>query len=640
MKVFTDSRWFTTRGRALAFEWIDSIEDEAIKSVLLKDWDEDKHPRGAGGRFGSGGGSDTESSSARTVIQNGVESIVTTPVSFLKDSVAPIDYASITAIPMERMEALTKAYEAAPVDDPAAHEAYGALTNEVEQQYKELTEVLGVKVDFVTSDPYKDVEELRRDLEENHHIAVLKTETTVDSSGAHPFFTNEQNDMFRAVHDAFGHAATGRGFDRNGEEAAYQAHRSMFSELAGKALATETRSQNSCLITTGSFPDQKVALMPDDLIKRLKKTADEIMTKAAITADDDNLYQETKVHHVSMGRSLSSKTEKSLKEQLVEAIIKARQDLAPLLKDWDEDKHPRGAGGRFGSGGGSSDPTKDVGPKMFDGQVHEKGKSSLYDHLVSDGKGGYKVQLSPERQALHDQIIAKTLAGVPVSTNPTVSMLGGGPAAGKSVATDNPTLGLPLTSDSKAVKEGSASAQAVIVNADLIKEQLPEYAAMGAAGVHEESSMIAKEIYKQALTQGKDVLYDGTGNSSLKSLTGKIDAARQAGYTVNGTYVTCPTEMALDRSVEREEKTGRGVPEGMLRETHANVSQILPDAAPLFDKTVLVDSTLGPLDERGYTTGETIASGTMGQPLDVHNADAYQQFLDKANEDTTIRRKK
>ena len=43
----------------------------------------------------------------------------------------------------------------------------------------------------------------------------------------------------------------------------------------------------------------------------------------------------------------------SLTDQLAAAIAKARKDLAPLIKEWDEDAHPRGEGGRFGSGGGS-----------------------------------------------------------------------------------------------------------------------------------------------------------------------------------------------------------------------------------------------------------------------------------------------
>jgi hypothetical protein len=92
---------------------------------------------------------------------------------------------------------------------------------------------------------------------------VLSTKTT----GGHPFFSDDENDMFRAVHDVFGHAGTGRGFDRHGEEAAYQSHASMYSPLARMALATETRGQNAALITGGGqFAEQKVALLPRRLV--------------------------------------------------------------------------------------------------------------------------------------------------------------------------------------------------------------------------------------------------------------------------------------------------------------------------------------------------------------------------------------
>ena len=268
-----------------------------ILSQLLKG-DSTGHPfHGNQYREGSAG------DQSHTVEQGGVESMITTPVSFLKDEIEQKDYANITAVPREQMAALAAAYDRAPSNDPAAHAAYAALTSEVEQQFQDLTGRLGVKVDFVTSDPYRNVEELRRDLEDNHHLAVLKTDTTLDSSGAHPYFTNEQNDMFRAVHDAFGHAATGRGFDRNGEEAAYQAHRSTFSDLAGRALATETRSQNSYLITNGDFPEQKVALMPESLTKRLRIAMAKVVKRR--TADQDNLYSKGHSHHVSLGRHLS-----------------------------------------------------------------------------------------------------------------------------------------------------------------------------------------------------------------------------------------------------------------------------------------------------------------------------------------------
>jgi hypothetical protein len=50
---------------------------------------------------------------------------------------------------------------------------------------------------------------------------------------------------FRAVHDYFGHYIGRNNFSYAGETRAYLAHSLMFSELANKALFTETIGQNS-----------------------------------------------------------------------------------------------------------------------------------------------------------------------------------------------------------------------------------------------------------------------------------------------------------------------------------------------------------------------------------------------------------
>lgn len=53
------------------------------------------------------------------------------------------------------------------------------------------------------------------------------------------------NEMFRAVHDYFGHGTRGSTFRPGGEEIAYASHAQMMSPLARAALASETRGQNS-----------------------------------------------------------------------------------------------------------------------------------------------------------------------------------------------------------------------------------------------------------------------------------------------------------------------------------------------------------------------------------------------------------
>ncbi len=170
-----------------------------------------------------------------------------------------IDYSKI-AVNEKTAKQIAAAYNAAPVHDPKADGAFAAMAKEIGQQYHFLTHDMGIKVDVVTKDPYATVQAMQHDVTVNHHISVLSTAAT----GAHAFFTNAQNDQFRAVHDVFGHAATGRGFDRHGEEAAWLSHSMMFSHTARQAMTTETRGQNSVLTQGGKgFPEQKLALLGD-----------------------------------------------------------------------------------------------------------------------------------------------------------------------------------------------------------------------------------------------------------------------------------------------------------------------------------------------------------------------------------------
>ena len=84
------------------------------------------------------------------------------------------------------------------------------------------------------------------------------------------------NDLFRAVHDAFGHGLEGAGFRARGEENAWQAHAKMYTGLARGAMTSETRGQNSWLnfgpygeknrnakIEDTVFAEQKTGLMPE-----------------------------------------------------------------------------------------------------------------------------------------------------------------------------------------------------------------------------------------------------------------------------------------------------------------------------------------------------------------------------------------
>ena len=158
-------------------------------------------------------------------------------------------------------------YEAAgAVPTHRVRRAYEAMRDETHAQFDYLTRPrhqggLGVQVEFTEHDPYEHHHAMQQDVLKNRRLKVFKSSST----GGHPFFTDEENDKFRAVHDAFGHAAIGRSFTRHGEEAAYHSHAQMYSPTARDAMAAETRGQNSAFIyrrSGESFPEQKTITMP------------------------------------------------------------------------------------------------------------------------------------------------------------------------------------------------------------------------------------------------------------------------------------------------------------------------------------------------------------------------------------------
>jgi predicted ABC-type ATPase len=249
---------------------------------------------------------------------------------------------------------------------------------------------------------------------------------------------------------------------------------------------------------------------------------------------------------------------------------------------------------------------------------------SLWHHLESDGKGGYRI--TAERQALHNKIIEDTVNRVPKSSDPTFTMLGGGPASGKSSAIKTGAVQVPDKNN------------AVHINADDVKAELPEMDRMAmspenadffeaASFAHEESSYLAKKIQTAAFEGGRDVVLDGTGDSSIDSLSKKVNQARAAGYKVNAEYVSVPTDVAIGRANARSLNSAerRFVPASIVAETHASVSSTFQKAAEagLFDKVNLWDNN------QEFGKPPTLVGTGNSQGFSVANQPLYDAFIAK-----------
>lgn len=180
----------------------------------------------------------------------------------------PTKYAKVDPA---RAARIADAYAAMPhnPNDPLTKASYNALVRETLAQYG-AAKAAGFKADFWNpekdEDPYLASPRLAvEDVRNNNHMWVYPTlagygtgqEIDEKEARENPMLqlTGETwngipvtvNDIFRAVHDYYGHAKEGVGFRHDGEENAWRAHASMFSPLARLAMTTETRGQNSWL---------------------------------------------------------------------------------------------------------------------------------------------------------------------------------------------------------------------------------------------------------------------------------------------------------------------------------------------------------------------------------------------------------
>lgn len=179
--------------------------------------------------------------------------------------------------------------------NPEVLKAYNAMIDETVAQYKHLIDETGLRVEFMDDpDTYLSPRDAMLDVVENNHMYVFSTrdgfgsnaefdptenpllrETTIEISGK----TALANDLFRVVHDYFGHIKDGVGFRADGEENAWRSHMAMYSPLARRAATTETRGQNSWLnygphgdrnrtakTEDTIFADQKVGLLPQWIV--------------------------------------------------------------------------------------------------------------------------------------------------------------------------------------------------------------------------------------------------------------------------------------------------------------------------------------------------------------------------------------
>jgi predicted ABC-type ATPase len=280
-------------------------------------------------------------------------------------------------------------------------------------------------------------------------------------------------------------------------------------------------------------------------------------------------------------------------------------------------------------------------------------------------KGKQHHPYSEERRIIHDRAVGRALAGLPTRSegptgvaellgvnHPLVTKLASGgrltseekevvrSAAQEARGASNPdalfTAGGPASGKTTVLRENRDQlrpANAVTVDADALKEALPEYTAMRSSGdegtrryaatsVHEESGDLAMRLNHEAMNLGLNIVFDGTGDGDEGEFVKHLTRKRNAGYDVRVLYVTAPTEDAVSSAVSRAEEEGRFVPIQRVRELHAAVSRVFNDEISKLDWLEKLDV---------FERRDHIASGGGGN-LHVWNRKKLDNFAEKAGQ--------
>jgi hypothetical protein len=196
-------------------------------------------------------------------------------------------------------------FEKLPMFEDTAIPYYRKFIQETNMQYQVLLDN-GMQFEIVDADPYTPNkaghQQMINDME-NGVLKVLATEFGFGdeaTSKLNPMLAEStytdingrvmlENDVFRAVHDTFGHGMRGNTFGPIGEYNAWLAHKEMYSSDARRVMTTETLGQNTFtnygphmrdangnLLGKADagyikpadrpFASQKVALMPEEII--------------------------------------------------------------------------------------------------------------------------------------------------------------------------------------------------------------------------------------------------------------------------------------------------------------------------------------------------------------------------------------
>lgn len=211
--------------------------------------------------------------------------------------------------------------------------------------------------------------------------------------------------------------------------------------------------------------------------------------------------------------------------------------------------------------------------------------------MHTDAEGNY----TEERKKLHKYIIQDMTSKTACIKNekPIAILTGGAPASGKSTFLSK--YAPYLLSD-----------YIWKVDADAVRDYLPEYKGWNSKSTHQEARDIVNELIDSFDKPCKhDLLYDGTMSNSAKYIP-LIGRLKKMGYLVFIAYMDIPKEVSIERALSRyknnkggKTKYGRYVPISVLNDFFATGKEGLEEIKNSVDGYVVVDSLTMNIKEKG-----------------------------------------
>lgn len=331
-----------------------------------------------------------------------------------------IDYTNaerIVKLDKERAKRISDAYEKAKSepDNKEVKESYAALIKETIAQYKEILKD-GYTIE-VSDSEYSNSGDMITDLSENKNMRIFATESGFGVEGvtdgarkSNPMLkkTNFKdkngvpllvNDVFRFVHDFFGHAKMGNSFGPLGEENAWNVHSRMYSPLARRAMTTETRGQNSWVNFSGV---NDKAFKVRDEARALRKKAQATDNKE----DRDALLNEAKKKIEEVYKMMDFAEQKVT--LLPEEFTKTEDEISDLDQETSDLKSliNGGKGGQFQLDGSADNSKKKKELVKRATKIMEEIQPELSENsvLVEDTKSKTTTVLIKENSALADKV--------------------------------------------------------------------------------------------------------------------------------------------------------------------------------------------------------------------------------------------